>query len=311
MIPNIRFIWKQLNGPQITAVTKAILKWFRNQFDRLIEYFWNFSVATANSDHLTLFGTLVGFQRPIVVPIDEDYFYFSDIPPVEGSAKGLSWKPGIPDFESEDPHDWGGQFSEVSPGANAIGEIADTDWYRALLQGFLNSDGYDGSLRLLEQIVITLSRYDNPERAPYYLIEFLTESVGAKAVGDINLDMDNIIPWRDPYTSYELMQSLANGMYAPVPRVYPILQGVDPLAPQQDKSRKMLQFLNIEGLWVGQVLGDAGYALTEDDFPQGMEEALWNTQPDGKGEAVTVGFQLYSNTIIFAYQVNPLEVNHE
>lgn len=303
MIPDISFIWKQLNGPQITAITKALFAYIKEKFDDLISYFWNLSVQTANSAHLTLFGTLVGFQRPIVVKIDQVYFYFSELPPVENSPHGLSWRPGPPDPEGQQ-YDWGGQLSEVSPGNKAVGELADTEWYRALLSGFLHSNGVEGSLVLLNDIIVTLSSYDNPDRPPYFIFTYTLQQEGVKSPGDIDIDLDNIIPWRDPYTSYELMVSIANGMYAPVPKIYPILQGVNTLEnPDDDVSKKLLQFLSQESLWIKDVSGLPGYALTPEDFPD-IPDVTWNTKKDGTGDVVGVGYQLYGNTILYAYPIS-------
>ena len=41
MIRPIEFLWRQLNGPQITAVVKAAYNWCVQQFDATMDYFNN------------------------------------------------------------------------------------------------------------------------------------------------------------------------------------------------------------------------------------------------------------------------------
>lgn len=312
MIPPIYFIWKQLNGPQIKAVVTAAWERIVSWFDSTIEYFYHFSVATVNSAHLTLIGTLVGFQRPIVTKIDETYFYFSEVPPVPNSKYGLSHRPGPPDNDGDDPYNWGGQFASLSGSTTAVGELADTEWYRQMLDTFLSSKGEAASFVALDDITHSLSIFDSPERPPYYVFTFYQNQGpdDARANGDIDLDLDNILPWHDPFTALQLMRSLAAGMYAPVPVIRPILQGVDSITggTTTDFSKKLLQFLSPNDLWIKDVSGRAQYKLTEDDFPEyyneeGQRAVKWNTKPDGSGEPVEIGYQLLGNVILYAYPV--------
>ena len=68
MIRPIEFLWRQLNGPQITAVVKAAYNWCVQQFDATMDYFNNLTIATANGAHLSLFGMMANFARPYIRP---------------------------------------------------------------------------------------------------------------------------------------------------------------------------------------------------------------------------------------------------
>ena len=76
MIGPISFLWKQLNGPQITAFTKSVYNWAVDEFDRSLEYLNNLSISTANSKHLSFLGMLANFSRPF------NCFHKNDIGPI-------------------------------------------------------------------------------------------------------------------------------------------------------------------------------------------------------------------------------------
>ena len=60
-LPSIPFLWKQFNGPQIVGITKGILGFIKSRFDSWMSYFWDFSIETMNSEHLSTAGALVSF----------------------------------------------------------------------------------------------------------------------------------------------------------------------------------------------------------------------------------------------------------
>ena len=308
MILDFQYWWKQFNGPRITAIMRAILLWMKENWDEQLEYFWNLSIDTANSSHLTFFGILSGFIRPIVTKADEEYFYFSEAPPTKGSSHGLSYRPGPPDLESEDPYEWGGPLSEVSLSPASSGERAPTEWYRQMLAAWSSSKGIDGSLELLDDLTSIMSLYDSPLRDLYYIFTWSTalSSSSSKTYGDIDLDLDNPIPWNNPFVVEALFSAIAASIYTPVPRLYPILEGVD--SSTGDIAKRLLQFLSEDDLYISQVCEELNYELTADDFPdykneEGLSVTEWNTEKDGSGDIVSIGYILQATKIQYAYPV--------
>ena len=80
MIGPISFLWKQLNGPQITAFTKSVYNWAVDEFDRSLEYLNNLSISTANSKHLSFLGMLANFSRPFIRKLNLSLFFFTESP---------------------------------------------------------------------------------------------------------------------------------------------------------------------------------------------------------------------------------------
>ena len=58
----VHFLWKQLNGPQITAIVDALYELLRDMFNPIINYLTTFSINTANDIHLTFIGICSGIK---------------------------------------------------------------------------------------------------------------------------------------------------------------------------------------------------------------------------------------------------------
>ena len=78
MILPVKFLWEQLDGPQITAIENALFQYFTDIFDTKLDYLSTMNVDTANDSHLTFLGILANFVRPVITVPDREFFYFTN-----------------------------------------------------------------------------------------------------------------------------------------------------------------------------------------------------------------------------------------
>lgn len=212
MILPIQYLWKQLDGPQVTGITKAIEDYWKILFDRKFDYFNNFSVETANNDHLTLLGLLSGLVRPVIQEPDMDYFYFTEQyeNPVEH---------GFSDLEELGR---GGRFSRLdSKGVHNVS--LDEEHYRALLRAWTTGEGEIGSLMLLDDICNELTKTDlGPSTEPFYQFDFMAgDNIPQdRAPGDVFIDMRSMADWSNPLHIYAVLRGIGDSAYAPQPRLF-------------------------------------------------------------------------------------------
>ena len=213
MILPIRYLWQQLNGPQITGICKAIEEYWKTIFDGKLDYINNISVDTANDSHLTLLGLLSGLVRPTISEPDKDFFYFTEFAenPV---AHGFS--------DLENPTLGGGRFSKLSAGDNRHNVSLNTEHYRALLRAWNNGEGEIGSLMLLDDICAELTKLDLGDIEPFYRFYFMAgdDIPDDRAPGDVYLDMGSMENWVNPLHIYAVLNGVANSVYAPQPRIF-------------------------------------------------------------------------------------------
>lgn len=212
MILPIQYLWKQLDGPQITGITKAIEDYWKQLFDSKFDYFNTFSIETANNDHLTLLGLLSGLVRPTIQEPDADYFYFTEQyeNPVDHGFSDLT------DLSH------GGRFSKVDV-AGVHNTSLDEEHYRALLRAWTSGEGEIGSLMLLDDICAELTKTDlGPDVTPFYQFDFMAgDDIPAdRAPGDVFVDMRSMSDWRNPLHIYAVLRGIGDSVYAPQPRLF-------------------------------------------------------------------------------------------
>lgn len=213
MILPIRYMWEQLNGPQISALSDALFEYWKSVFDTKLDYFNNISVNTANDVHLTLLGLLSGLVRPTISEPDRDYFYFTEYDEHEFSH-------GFSDLADTSV---GGKLTKVDSGGGIHNVSLDAEHYRALLKAWVSGDGDIGSLQLLDDICNELTKLDlGYEETPFYQFVFMEgQDIPAdRAPGDVYLDMRSAESWRNPLHVYAVIQGIANSAYAPQPRLF-------------------------------------------------------------------------------------------
>lgn len=213
MILPVRYLWQQLDGPQVTGLCKAIEEYWKAVFDTKLDYFNNLSIETANDAHLTLFGLLSGLVRPTISEADREYFYFTEY--VEQDASH-----GFSDLENLAV---GGKFSKLDEGSGIHNVSLDTEFYRALLRAWTEGEGEIGSLMLLDDICAELTKLDiGPGTTPFYQFFFMEgdDIPVDRAPGDVFIDMRSMSAWHNPLHVYAVLNGIGDSVYAPQPRLF-------------------------------------------------------------------------------------------
>ena len=223
MILPIKYMWEQLDGPQVTAIHTAVYEYWKQQFDRVLDYLNNLSVDTANDAHLTFLGILGNFIRPVITVPDRDYFYLTEIP-YHDSTRGLA---------SLGNRKVGGRLTSKG-GATTEARPVNTEYYRALLKAYEQSEGELGSLVLLDDICSALAKLDNPQSPATYTFEFMEEDIPAgRAPGDLFIDIGGMNDWNNPLQVYAVLRGLAQSSYYPLPQVYVSLDTYIKVSPPE------------------------------------------------------------------------------
>lgn len=211
MILPIKFLWEQLDGPQANAISQAIYEYWKGMFDNKLDYFNGLNIETANDAHLTLMGIIANFIRPNILVPDRDYFLFTEHDEHD-NPHGLSF---INDRSV------GGRLTQIT-GPEQGPYPLDTEFYRALLKTYRDSEGAIDSLVLLDDICNALSLKDNPEAEPSYRFSFTrtTTEVTGRGPGDLYIDMGSMTQWANPLQIYAVLTGLANSVFWPLPRIW-------------------------------------------------------------------------------------------
>lgn len=215
MIAPFRFLWKQLNGPQITAICTAIFRYLKRQLDTTLDYLNTFSVDTANDDHLSLIGMIAGLVRPIVDFSPADMFWFTDHGPLHNSARG---------FADLEERSIGGRFSDLNdPTTTRVHELLPAHDYRKLLKVWTDSD-FDGTSLAFLDTVLDIIWKDTRYTDSAYVIN-IRDSVATienRSYGDVEIDLGNAAEWEDRITYVRgMLEGIATTLYNPIPRIFP------------------------------------------------------------------------------------------
>lgn len=210
MIRPIEFLWRQLNGPQITAVVKAAYNWCVQQFDATMDYFNNLTIATANGAHLSLFGMMANFARPYIRVVDKTFFIFTE-------ADTHPFDHGFSDLTNISV---GGIFSDITKvWETERGIPLSDDFYRIVLQSYADSYGEIGSLALIDDLCFALKNYVGNENAGYD-INILLEPATNRDIGDVFIDLGSQNNWNNWDSVVAALRALVDTSYAPLPRVW-------------------------------------------------------------------------------------------
>ena len=213
MILPIRYMWEQLNGPQASALSNALFEYWKQLFDTKLDYFNNLTIETANDAHLTLFGLLSGLVRPNISEPDREFFYFTEHAehPSDHGFSDLA-NPGV-----------GGRLTKVDVGESKHNVSLDTEYYRALLRAWVSGQGEIGSLQLLDDICLELTKRDlGGDAEPFNKFVFMEgENIPRdRAPGDVFVDMRTMASWNNPMHVYAVLNGIAESVYAPQPRLF-------------------------------------------------------------------------------------------
>lgn len=212
MILPVRYMWEQLNGPQVSALSDALFSYWKSIFDDKLNYINTISVETASDAHLTLLGLLAGLVRPTIEEISSDSFYFTEHAE-QNFYHGFS--------ETED-RAVGGKFSKLSGKTNMHNASLNEEYYRALLRAWVNGEGDVGSLMLLDDMCAELTKLDLGDIEPFYKFSFMEgdDIPEDRAPGDVYIDMKQAADWASPLQVYSVIQGIGDSAYAPQPRLF-------------------------------------------------------------------------------------------
>lgn len=226
MIAPINWLWKQLRGPQISAIMRAIFDYFMETVDPLLEYWNNMDIVHANTQHLTIIGALQGIARPILYVPSVDYFWFSDVPeegtyyPSEPYTQSLHGLSTIEDMSK------GGKFAEIEEDTSEGSyKIIGNSVFRPLLQGASKSMAAQGSLEWLDDVLYELWRTVQPFAEPTYTFTILDAEAasGANRIpGDVKVNLGNALDWGTQLFADLVAEInlLGTTIYYPVPTLY-------------------------------------------------------------------------------------------
>lgn len=211
MILPIQYLWKQLDGPQVTGLMKGVEEYWKSLFDDKLDYFNNMSIDTANDDHLTLIGLLSGLIRPVIQEPDKTFFYFTE-------QAEHHFPNGFSDLDNLELG--GGLFSKVDK-KSLQNVTLDTEYYRALLKAWDRGQGEIGSLMLLDDICAELTALDVGGTPVYRFSIMEGDNIPVdRAPGDVYIDMGNATDWNNPLHVYAVLNGVGNTAYAPQPRLF-------------------------------------------------------------------------------------------
>lgn len=210
MILPIRFLWKQLNGSQITAICKAIYGWLKDMFEDIFTYWNNFSIDTAKDSHLTLIGLMSGFIRPYITIAAEGYQYFTD-----GPYSMQSY--GVSDLNGDTTY--GGKFTDLSEQLYKDRYYLQTEYYRKVLKACLSVGGELNSLIALDYTLAAIWEcYRNDGYG--YAFDFVQQPYNNRTYGDIEIQLGSATAWGDNLNkAVGVIYNLRDTVYYPQPRL--------------------------------------------------------------------------------------------
>jgi len=210
MIHPLQFLWRQLNGPQVTAITQAIYEFFKESFDDLLDYFNWFNLDDATPEHTEMVGLLNEFSRPILLEYRRAFFFFTYRKEQNNLERGFSTL-------SDRLH--GGKFSALSE-STRISEKMDIRTYKALLKTYISSEGQPYSLKMLDDICQRLVALDakSPSTQAYYFLHDL------RCAGSITVDIGYTNEWNNPHRVQAVIESLAKTIFYPEPMLDVMIQ---------------------------------------------------------------------------------------
>lgn len=202
MIHPFRFLWEQLNGPQISAIMKAIYEFLKNMFDGKLDHFNNIDIMTCTIGELNTIGAIMNIPRGLVQRVDSVHFFFSELPQGHMNIHGFSM------LDSS----IGGQFTSVVP-VDEMFDLLDATYYRVLLNGIAKGTAYPGSLIYIQQ---ALEALNNAQSLPGVSNDW---AIIINDNGSVDIDLGTPIDWEKATYILASMRMLIKTMYGPVPTV--------------------------------------------------------------------------------------------
>lgn len=296
MLNPISFIWRQFNGPQISAICQALFNYFKKLCDENLDYFNDFTLDTANSEHLSLLGVLQGLARPLVPIPDEELFWFEEpyeytegngmLPELEFPGHKVPVKnfPSLRGF-AEGPVSEGGVFSEEKDTDGNYKNIPDYI-FRQVLKSNTASEGRLGGLVVLDDILVGLFQKENPGFTPIHKFTW-NNDIHTGTPGDIHVDLGVSGDWVHPYEVFAEIKELGNTIYFPIPRLFAhIAEGdsqLDPTGFVHILIESAGSTYGLDAMWAGEgtpsdIIPDGeSPAFSVEPITVAMLNAMWQT----------------------------------
>lgn len=211
MLRPFSFLWKQLNGPQVTAFVQGIWDYIHTQLNDKLRYFNSLSIDTAYSGHLSTIGITSNLPRPMINDYDSSLFWFT-------TNKENPTEHGFADMNNLKV---GGKFTELDDQLNTRSiKLVPTEYYRVILQAARDTDAQPGSLAFMDAIIDRLRKKDNPEQQNVVYYNFITEipeGLVNRLYGDVEIYIGKESRWNDTATVVACVQAIANSVNNPTP----------------------------------------------------------------------------------------------
>lgn len=186
MLRPLRFLWRQFNGPQVSAICTAVFRYMQKQFNETIDYFRHFSITTATGDHLTLIGACMGVVRPLVPVFNEELFLFT-------RDYGENSERGFADLENRAV---GGIFTDLEDDVRRTRYLCPTEMYRKILLGALHSQARIQSLTCIDTIISDVWDSLHPnEPSPVTFRFYDVGETPNRTSGDIDVSIGTMAQW--------------------------------------------------------------------------------------------------------------------
>lgn len=210
MLRPLRFLWKQFNGPQVSALFTPVFRWLQGQFNDNIDYLNKFDLTSSTEEHLTLVGACMGIIRPLVVIPSGKFFLFTR-DPEHDSDHGLS------DLNNLSV---GGLFSSLEEDLRSKSTVlCPATYYKRILESYRDNDDAKNSLAFVLDTVISIWQEMHPTSDPTLSgigLHWYTETDVAFGVtrtyGDIEVLMGERRNWGDDDTSV-IWQGVLQGVF--------------------------------------------------------------------------------------------------
>lgn len=225
MINPLRFLWKQLGGPQISAFCQGIYEYFKYTYDSTMDYLYTLKISTATSKHLTTIGALQGLARPIVEVQTDPYSIFSTIaqPPEDNYYPHDPYRQSEHGLSDLADMSFGGLFSEVGDTATFANSYISDSIFRTILKASSASMAKPGSLAWLDDIIyaLWLQQHSTGLDAPYVFDFMDAEEAAAthRGQGDLRVNIGNEVYWAQGYEIVAELSVLGKTIYYPNPTV--------------------------------------------------------------------------------------------
>lgn len=205
MINQEKVLWRQLNGPQITAIENSLWDFQIKKYDAVLDYLNRLSIETANSEHLDFIGRLMRIPRAVIITNK----YFDDLLLFSAEHESDLYNA----FSGYSNGEWvnAGPFGFDFESKQDAYEPIDDDTYRKVLSALAKYHGHSKSLEFIDflcsQFLIQQTQ-DGTVRVSYQIVE------DQLIPGDIQIRISNTLGYRQI-----VLQQLFNQLFSSTPKV--------------------------------------------------------------------------------------------